>query len=219
MAAIVSTGRACPARTAEWQARVAASRSRAPVTSHSPEPRSWKSRRSASSAAAGSRPASSAGTERRLHRSAPERLHVVAQRVQGLRVGLQQGQQRGRQGHDLGGQEQLRLAATGDRRAASDALVADPLVGRVLVHEQQLLAVGGHDVGVAVLAQDPQLAAGLSARRRRRGPGIELGRVTLRSATREVPRPPEVPRRRPRVDVSHGPALGRRPGRPRPHSR
>ena len=62
---ICSTLRGWPARTAEWQARVAARRSRVPATAQSAASRSFRSRSTRSRAGPGSRVPRIAGTARR----------------------------------------------------------------------------------------------------------------------------------------------------------
>ena len=89
IALIGSAPSGCPARTAEWHASVAASRSRVPATAHSDASRSARSLRIAASAGPGSRVPSTAGTARRRVARAAEGLDVEAQLPQRLHVRVQ----------------------------------------------------------------------------------------------------------------------------------
>ena len=116
---MLSTERAWPARTAEWQARVAARRSFVPATTHS---RPLAVAHVAEQALQG-RPRI-AGAEQRGNRPHPHRapakgLHVVAERRQRLAVLFEQGQtSSGASGHTAGARRSCDSAA---RRSTRDS--------------------------------------------------------------------------------------------------
>ena len=132
-------------------------------------------------------------------RPAPERLHVVAQLPQRLDVRVEDGEEVRGQVHHERREEALRLDGVA-ARALQQPLESHALVGRVLVHEQQLLAVARHDVDEPVLAQHH------AARGPRAAAPPTPPRPTLRLP--DAPRAAGFPHRRPR-------APGTSPRRPR----
>ena len=80
-----------------------------------------------------------------------------------LGVGVEHGPQVGRQVHDQRLEQPLRLDGT-PARALLQPLEAHPLVGGVLVHEQEVLPVARHDVDEPVLAQHQRRGRGARCR-------------------------------------------------------
>ena len=153
IAPICSSPSGWPARTAEWQASVAASRSRAPLTAQSAASRSSRSRRIASSAGPGVARAEHAPARR----AAAWRRRRTARRRSPARAGASTfasstGRRRGGSSTTAGDEQPLRLDQA-PARALEQPLEAHALVRGVLVDQHELVAVARDDVDEAVLAE------------------------------------------------------------------